>query len=287
MHNDVDDPDHANNVNRPKPPLLSRIRTLGTHLGISSIGSALSGSFSAVFQEPPKTSDPPFSHHGLSDFEAARTPTGCDKTSQEDLEPFGHFDPTSALETSTPTQTRSGSPIASTRLAEVKRIFNNFSRSRQTASNARKPSADSIQLAPMKLHRRKHTSHYFVDDLLTTPPLTPDTVDDELSPAFSDEADAVSEWNVTPFDQVDEDDGDVGESGRSRDQSVEIKEGKKPERTPVCPLILTLQPATFLYSSRRATAPPPRWSPTRILPKLPQQVWTKTTNGLGWSTRLS
>ena len=246
MHNDVDDTDHANDANRPKPPLLSRIRTLGTHLAISSIGSALSGSFSAVFQEPPKSSNPPFSHHGSSDVEAARTHTGCDKASQEDLEPFEYFDTNSALETSTPTQTRSSSPTASTRLAEVKRIFNNFSWSRQAALHARKPSSDGIQLAPMKPHRRGHNSDYFVDDLLTTPPLTPDTVDDELSPAFSDETDAVSEWNVTPFDQVDDDDDNAMESGRSMDQSVEIKEGKKPERTLVCPLIVTLQkPATF------------------------------------------
>ncbi|RDB15664.1 hypothetical protein Hypma_003987 [Hypsizygus marmoreus] len=239
MNHDVDDTEAylgdvercaGGHMNRQKPHILSRIR----NFNISSIGSAFSTPLSAmnsyVFQENSSASNGKNSAcdswNYAYDAEAARTPTGYDH--HESYYDSYH----QAVETSTPTQTRSGSPHQSTRLSDVKRIFNNFARSRQADH-----SHAQVDRKPNSVDR---TTHLSSTDLVETPPLTPDTFDDYAlhSPALSNNCEHIAQWNNNstnqPLNYHDQDDADdESQYSRSHTHSLEIKEGKKPER-PVC-----------------------------------------------------
>lgn len=255
MNHDVDDiessfsPQERSILNPKKSRILSRIRTFN-NLAISSIGSAFSGPLSAmgsyVFQEQSESLDSAPENYDIWDYacdlEAARTPTGDDRNDQRSSGSYGYYDVYNAVETSTPTQTRTNSPPQALRISDVKRMFSNFARSRQVESsnsNVISPSNPRREQSIMKSHNLS------TSEPLTTPPLTPDTFDelDLPSPALSGDYESHSEWNTATTNQILEyydDRSDEMEYNHSQSHSLEIKEGKKPERAVVRILFLVL-----------------------------------------------
>ncbi|GLB33288.1 hypothetical protein LshimejAT787_0101720 [Lyophyllum shimeji] len=207
MNHDVDDPEkglryeHAKRegrapYNTQKPHLLTRIRNFN-QLAISSIGSAFSGSLSAmtsyVLQEGPRPlasadydSD---TWNYAYDLEAGGAYIGHVQNHRG-----SSYEACSSVGTSTPTQTRSTSPLQLSRLSDVKHF--SYHQRLRSESTWEEPSG--------------------------TPPLTPDSFEDVALPSPLVPRDLDDQDNQEEYDDVEYD--------RAHSHSLEIKEGKKPER---------------------------------------------------------
>jgi hypothetical protein len=252
MHNDVDEGEQHISISDTKlqPNILSRIRNFNS-LAMNSIGSLFSASSS--------------SQEGFTNFDSADYAYDlCDNTHYAEdapaLEENNRFRVqdcydlrTLTAEAPTPTQTRSSTPVRSNRLQGVKRIFTSFSRSRQTNSSGRIHSGqpDDSQTPPPPppptTSSIASVSVFSGSDHLVTPPLTPDMIDDHilLSPLSSSYSQDI------PYDPY-RFAGHCIASDQDRDNpyaqtnSLEVKEGKKPERVIVrssipCLYLLTLE----------------------------------------------
>ncbi|KAG6856363.1 hypothetical protein H0H87_005273 [Tephrocybe sp. NHM501043] len=224
MNHNVDDPekgygrdmygkDYGKSLSSKHRPqnILTRIR----NLNMSSIGSAFSGPLSAVSayvtQESAKNNYNYDTWNYTNDIEAGRTYENSG--SHHDSYYYTH-----AVESSTPTQTRSNSPLQtqSGRLSEVKRIFNNLARFRHAGSD-QMPSSTTTDndWTPAPRTQQNHPplyapSVYEWDEASGTPPLTPDSYEFvDISVPGDYDHDEI-EW--TRIDS-------------------EIREGKKPDRS--------------------------------------------------------
>ncbi|KAG6916375.1 hypothetical protein DXG01_007096 [Tephrocybe rancida] len=241
MNHDVDDPEKGlqDTADRKKPGrrlstqqrpnnLLARLRSFN----ISSIGSAFSGPLAAmsayVTQEGAENTNNSYDTWDYAnDLEAGRTFEGSRP----------HQD--SYYTTSTPTQTRSSSPLKtqSGRLSEVKRLFNNLARFRHADQMPPSTSLSSdsdwntMMNAPRTLQNPPPLyapSIYEWDDQSGTPPLTPDSFEDVNNNIPSPIVPGDYDDNLK-YEYDDEESG--VEWTRSRSYSREIKEGKKPDRS--------------------------------------------------------
>ncbi|KAF5372047.1 hypothetical protein D9615_008074 [Tricholomella constricta] len=236
MNHDVDDPEKGVDLEQDggrttsrgqKSHILTRIRNFNT-LAISSIGSAFSGPLSAmssyVLQESPGNSALTNYNCDVWDYACdleAGCPTSYDQTQ--------HHEIYHTVGTSTPTQTRSNSPLQSSRLQDVKRIFNNFARSRHADSHVLMDAAAYSSIQNSSKTSQKHTNPAPLyapsaspwDEPSGTPPLTPDSFEDLALPSPAIPGD---------YDYEYDDEDDAVEWNRSYSHSLEIKEGKKPER---------------------------------------------------------
>ncbi|KAF8075880.1 hypothetical protein FPV67DRAFT_1664201 [Lyophyllum atratum] len=247
MDHDVDDPEKGLDLqqvkqngmtpfNRHKPHILSRIRNFN-HLAISTIGSAFSGPLSAMSSyvlqdgaETPTAMDYDYETWDFAyDLEAGQPEPRSRVQNKED----SAYDASHAVGTSTPTQARSNSPLQSSRLSDMKRIFNNFARSRHADPHVQMhatipSSSEGAQKSAQPPHQYQDTSSLYLsstpswDEPSGTPPLTPDSFDDLALPSPTVPSDYDSDYD---------DEYDVMEYNRSHSHSLEIKEGKKPERS--------------------------------------------------------
>jgi hypothetical protein len=251
MHNDVDE-QHDSSA-QIQPNIFSRIRNFN-NLAMNSIGSLFSAPLSS------QDGSTNFDSHDYDfdlwnytyDSETAWTPNALEENNQFRVQDY-HDIRTLTAEGSTPTQTRSNTPVRLNRFQDVKRIFTNLARSRQTGqmhfehqlSDESQPPLVSSSMTPSSTASVSGSSS---SDHFVTPPLTPDIIDDHilLSPAPSSYAQDIpydpyrsaGHRIVTGFEH-DED------MPYAQSHCLEIKEGKKPERLivhgiPFCTNLLLL-----------------------------------------------
>lgn len=256
-HKSIYDPSSAN---RQQPHLLSRIRNFN-NLAITSIGS--------LFSTPP-TSNPGLFAEGIYgnsdqrndnwdyefDLESARTPTAFDVNDRLGGNQ-GYYDvrEIKIVDTSTPTQTRSSSPLQFNRFSDVKRIFNNFARSRQTDTHEQMHTQfDNTTPADFHLSKTAQidskvnpynrgqppatipftASECSSSDPLATPPLTPDSFDDHALPSSPLSDTSADIWNQLYPEWAKDQPTYYDEDEYPPSNSLEIQEGKRPERSIVC-----------------------------------------------------
>ena len=247
MNNDVDDGQGATLCTR-QPQIFSRIRNFN-NLAMNSIGYLLSSLGSSTDLESASCENDTWS--SKADFESSSTLDG--HTQLGSAQHYNDVLPdirTATTEAPTPTPTRSNSPLRSNRFHDVKRIFTNFALSRQTDSHGRMhsgyPVSNENRSSPLPSETTPSTAsppRSFASDHFATPPLTPDMIDDPLvlspDPSNGSHQDDMHcdpyrptvPRNAAEF-EPDED------APYSPSHSLEIKEGKKPERVNVRGIII-------------------------------------------------
>lgn len=295
MNHDVDDPsycfvpgdDKNSRQFRDKSNLRAEPQTTDSNLNILSRIRKFNfarNSFGSLFSAPSSYSQPEDSDVDSlnvnynydvwdcsNDLESTQTRTWIPAQHQA-LTHANHTN--NATDALTPTPTRPSTPLQH-RFSDVKRIFTNFARSRQVHPSDHTASHDSESQYAVPLSHLSSSSATPAyaslsasasgSDLNATPPLTPDSLSGLALPspetvyAYKPEYHQESEHEYQPgYMRVKEDDND--NTQYTRPHSLEIKEGKKPER-PVRPYRSI--PAGLIRSviSHSATTPSSQTSP--------------------------
>lgn len=239
IDNDVDEgrpPDSRSE----QPRILSRLRNLN-NLAMNSISSLFSGPLSSIGR--PRDFDSAAGHdydlwNSAYDLEMARTPNALEENDQflaqydQDIQDVKNL----TAEASTPTQTRSNSPLHSNRFQDVKNTFTSFARSRQTdfygQMHSGYPLLDESQHPPLASSTTLSSivsASVSCSDHFVTPPLTPDIIDDHI--LLSPEATSYGQdIRYDPYCSAGRPIDNDEDTPRTQPYSLEIKEGKKPER---------------------------------------------------------
>lgn len=239
IDNDVDEgrpPDSRSE----QPRILSRLRNLN-NLAMNSISSLFSGPLSSIGR--PRDFDSAAGHdydlwNSAYDLEMARTPNALEENDQflaqydQDIQDVKNL----TAEASTPTQTRSNSPLHSNRFQDVKNTFTSFARSRQTdfygQMHSGYPLLDESQHPPLVSSTTLSSivsASVSCSDHFVTPPLTPDIIDDHI--LLSPEATSYGQdIRYDPYCSAGRPIDNDEDTPRTQPYSLEIKEGKKPER---------------------------------------------------------
>ncbi|KAF9464273.1 hypothetical protein BDZ94DRAFT_1308053 [Collybia nuda] len=238
---------------RHQPHILSRIRNFND-MAMTSIGSLFStppsSNLGAFAEETPGETHRTMNNWDCeTDLESARTASAVFGGQQGDQN-YDDYE-LEIVDTSTPMPTRSSSPLQLGRFSDVKRIFNNFARSRQFDSHeqmrAQLNTATPADLNLSKTARPYDTITHFSEgkysttiscpapgctksEHLATPPLTPDSFDDYPLPASTLSDSPTEIWNELYPEWAKDQSGYYDEDEYPPSNSLEIQEGKRPER---------------------------------------------------------
>ena len=240
MNDDDDDDDSgvqdSSSGAQLQPHVFSRIRNFN-NLAMNSIG-ALFRSSQLGTTDGFGSAD--WDYDLWNDTEATRTLNSLEENNQvhaQDLDSLNTGSGMLTAEASTPTQTRSNSPLRSNHFQTAKRILTNFARSRHSDSGRQldlghsildEPHAMPLSMTPSSINYASGSS---ASDHFVTPPLTPDVLDDQ-SPAPP----SYIPCDI-PYDPYRPPDHSLA-PGFGHDEGLlyaqshcpEIKEGKKPAR---------------------------------------------------------
>jgi hypothetical protein len=243
MNDDVNDggSHDSSSDTQLQPHIFSRIRNFN-NLAINSIGS--------LFSAPPSSLGGPTDFDATNydynlwnytdDLQMARTPNALEENKQVHAQHYHNVHnirTLTATEVSTPTQTRSNSPLRSSRFKDVKRILTNFARSRQTdsydqthfghSSDESQPLPLLSSMTPSSIVSASGSDHF------ATPPLTPDVIDDHILPSPSPSS-CVQDILYDPYHPAGHHHAICSDHNQNTlSHSLEIKAGKKPERVVV------------------------------------------------------